>query len=123
MAMWHMFIGIVVFLMAITSAETGLVERFTILGLPHDQQTFIMNFTGLLILLSGVGVALRTRSRMVQVFIGIVISLLAMTSAEVKFTPLYLHRRQEAVITNFTGMLILLSGVAVCLVVILRRPY
>ncbi|XP_074324736.1 putative transmembrane ascorbate ferrireductase 3 [Apium graveolens] len=123
METWHMFIGIVIFLMAITSAETGLVERFTALGLSNDQPNLIMNFTGLLILLPGVGVALRTRSRMVQVLIGIVISLLAMTSAEtVKFTPLTLQRRQEAVIINFIGISILLFGVGVCVVVILRRP-
>ncbi|KAK1380666.1 putative ascorbate-specific transmembrane electron transporter 1 [Heracleum sosnowskyi] len=56
MAPYHMFFGIVIFLMAIISAETGLVERFIFLGLRRSQEALIMNFTGLLILLFGIAV-------------------------------------------------------------------
>ncbi|WOH07580.1 hypothetical protein DCAR_0727012 [Daucus carota subsp. sativus] len=121
---WHRFVSIFIFLMAIISAETGLVEKFNILGLPHDQEDSLMNITVLLILLSGVAVFLRTRLSKVQVISVIVIFLLATTSVEFKrFTPQDLLRRQEAVIMNFTGKMIQLFGVAVCLAVILPRPH
>lgn len=57
MAPYHVFFGIVIFLMAIISAETGLVERFIFLGLRRSQEALIMNFTGLLILLFGIAVS------------------------------------------------------------------
>ncbi|KAK1390134.1 hypothetical protein POM88_018312 [Heracleum sosnowskyi] len=120
----HMFMGIIIFLMAVVSAETGLAERFTFLGLPHNQDAPVMNFTVLLIILSGVAVSLRTRSRMEQVFVGIVIFFLATISAKIEVvvvTPLILRRREEAVIMNSTGILILLFGVAVCVAAILPR--
>ncbi|KAL1806917.1 hypothetical protein ACET3Z_029985 [Daucus carota] len=56
MAPYHVFFGIVIFLMAIISAETGLTERFIFLGLRRSQEALIMNFTGLLILLFGIAV-------------------------------------------------------------------
>ncbi|WOH07581.1 hypothetical protein DCAR_0727013 [Daucus carota subsp. sativus] len=116
----HMFFSVVVFLMAIISAETGLVERFTFLGLPHRQKDLIMSFTGHLILLSGAAVIVRTRSRMVQALVCTVIFLSAILSAEFEtVTHLTLRRRQEAAIINNTGILILLYGVAVCLALIL----
>lgn len=57
MAPYHVFFGIVIFLMAIVSAETGLAERFIFLGLRRGQEALIMNFTGLLILLFGIAVS------------------------------------------------------------------
>ena len=97
--------------MAIISAETGLVERFTFLGLPHRQKDLIMSFTGHLILLSGAAVIVRTRSRMVQALVCTVIFLSAILSAEFEaVTHLTLRRRQEAAIINNTGILILLYG-------------
>ncbi|KAF8389686.1 hypothetical protein HHK36_024205 [Tetracentron sinense] len=54
---WHYFAGMVIFLMAICTALTGLVERFTILGLSNDQG-LIVNFTGLMLLLFAIAVSL-----------------------------------------------------------------
>ncbi|KAK3001879.1 hypothetical protein RJ639_022308 [Escallonia herrerae] len=56
LAPWHIFLGIVIFLMAILSAETGLVERFIFLQLGRTQEALIVNFTGLLLFLFAVSV-------------------------------------------------------------------
>ncbi|KAL1807631.1 hypothetical protein ACET3Z_024621 [Daucus carota] len=104
--------------------QEAVPERRSGTGLPHDQEDSLMNITVLLILLSGVAVFLRTRLSKVQVISVIVIFLLATMSAEfIKVTPQDLLRRQEAVIMNFTGKMIQLFGIAVCLAVILPRPY
>ncbi|CAK9169925.1 unnamed protein product [Ilex paraguariensis] len=58
LAPWHVFFGIVIFFMAILSAETGLVEKFIFLKLQRGQEALIVNFTGLLILLFGISVGL-----------------------------------------------------------------
>ncbi|ESR61337.1 hypothetical protein CICLE_v10017511mg [Citrus x clementina] len=55
---WHSFFGLVIFFLAICTAETGLVQKFTFLGLFRDQEALIVNFTGLLILLFGISVGL-----------------------------------------------------------------
>ncbi|KAL6970060.1 hypothetical protein U1Q18_029766 [Sarracenia purpurea var. burkii] len=55
---WHSFFGIVIFFMAILSAEMGLAEKFTFLKLRHGQEALVMNFTGLLILLFAISVGL-----------------------------------------------------------------
>ncbi|KAL5553318.1 hypothetical protein UlMin_040719 [Ulmus minor] len=55
---WHTFGGIVIFLLAICTAETGLVQRFNDLGLGKSQEGLIVNFTGLLIFLFAVSVSL-----------------------------------------------------------------
>ncbi|PIA63905.1 hypothetical protein AQUCO_00201311v1 [Aquilegia coerulea] len=55
---WHWFLGMVIFLMGISTAEMGLVERFTFLHLQHGQEALLVNFTGLLILLFAVAVSL-----------------------------------------------------------------
>ncbi|KAM7484733.1 hypothetical protein LguiA_000742 [Lonicera macranthoides] len=55
---WHVFFGMVIFFMAVLTAETGLVERFLFLGLRRTQEALIVNFTGLLILLFGIAVGL-----------------------------------------------------------------
>ncbi|XAR65129.1 Ascorbate ferrireductase (transmembrane) [Bertholletia excelsa] len=58
LAPWHAFGGIVIFSMAIVSAETGLVEHFTFLNLGRSQEALIVNFTGVLILLFAISVGL-----------------------------------------------------------------
>ncbi|KAG8377321.1 hypothetical protein BUALT_Bualt08G0021100 [Buddleja alternifolia] len=58
LAPWHAVLGMVIFFMAILSAETGLVEKFIFLGLRTSQEALIVNFTGLLILLFAVSVGL-----------------------------------------------------------------
>ncbi|KAM7463377.1 hypothetical protein LguiA_031498 [Lonicera macranthoides] len=57
-APWHIFFGVVIFFMAILSAETGLVEKFIFLQLQRSQEALIVNFTGLLILLFAIAVSL-----------------------------------------------------------------
>ncbi|XP_051114540.1 probable ascorbate-specific transmembrane electron transporter 2 [Andrographis paniculata] len=54
---WHAVLGLVIFLMAIVTAETGLVERFHFLGLVRSQEALIVNFIGLLVLLFAIAVA------------------------------------------------------------------
>lgn len=61
-APWHIFGGIVIFLLAICSAITGLVEKFTFLKLQRTQEALIVNFTGLMIILFAVMVGLVTTS-------------------------------------------------------------
>ncbi|TXG57116.1 hypothetical protein EZV62_018429 [Acer yangbiense] len=60
-------------------------------------------------------------------FLGIVILFLAICTAEMgllqKFLQLGLFRNQEALIVNFTGLLILLFGISVGLTVVLPRSY
>ncbi|KAF9625300.1 hypothetical protein IFM89_020886 [Coptis chinensis] len=55
---WHWFLGMVIFLMAICTAETGLLEKFTFLGLEREKEALVINFIGLLILLFGITVSL-----------------------------------------------------------------
>ncbi|OVA03863.1 Cytochrome b561 [Macleaya cordata] len=55
---WHAFVGMVIFLMAICTAETGLLQKFILLGLVRGQEALIVNFTGLIILLFGIAVGL-----------------------------------------------------------------
>ncbi|GAA0147491.1 hypothetical protein Leryth_002922 [Lithospermum erythrorhizon] len=57
-ASWHVLFGILIFFMAIISAITGLVEKFTFLRLGRSQEGLIVNFTGLLLLLFGSSVLL-----------------------------------------------------------------
>ncbi|WCJ33668.1 Cytochrome b561/ferric reductase transmembrane protein family [Euphorbia peplus] len=52
---WHVFGGMFIFLLAISTALTGLIQRFN--GL-LNQLGLIMNFTGLLLVLFAVAVAL-----------------------------------------------------------------
>ncbi|KAL5070928.1 hypothetical protein RYX36_021815 [Vicia faba] len=55
---WHKFLGIVIFLLAVGTAETGLVEYFRLLQLFKSQEALIVNFTGLLLFLFAVFVSL-----------------------------------------------------------------
>ncbi|KAF4397238.1 hypothetical protein G4B88_009084 [Cannabis sativa] len=55
---WHTFFGMVIFLLAVCTAETGLLQRFITLGLGLNQEGLIVNFTGLLIFLFAVTVTL-----------------------------------------------------------------
>nr|GLL32842.1 probable ascorbate-specific transmembrane electron transporter 1 [Ipomoea trifida] len=58
-APWHALLGIIIFSMATIAALTGLTEKFIFLRLTnHSQEGLVINFTGLLILLYGISVAL-----------------------------------------------------------------
>ncbi|KAG9457336.1 hypothetical protein H6P81_001844 [Aristolochia fimbriata] len=57
-APWHTFMGVVIFLMAICTAEAGLTEAFIFLGLNHGKEAFVVNFTGIAVLLFGIAVTL-----------------------------------------------------------------
>nr|XP_043627090.1 probable ascorbate-specific transmembrane electron transporter 1 [Erigeron canadensis] len=57
-APWHIFFGVVIFLMAIVTAETGLTEKFIFLKLKLGQEALVVNFIGILILLYGIFVGL-----------------------------------------------------------------
>ncbi|XP_062150169.1 probable ascorbate-specific transmembrane electron transporter 1 [Alnus glutinosa] len=53
---WHTFVGMVIFLVAVVTAETGLA--LLIGSAPLNSEGYIMNFTGLLILLYAISVSL-----------------------------------------------------------------
>ncbi|KAL2347820.1 hypothetical protein Fmac_001820 [Flemingia macrophylla] len=55
---WHRFMGMVIFLLAVATAETGLVQYFEAVGLFRSQEALILNFTGLLLFLFAVFVSL-----------------------------------------------------------------
>jgi cytochrome b-561 len=55
---WHKFIGIVIFLLAVGTAETGLIQYSDFLYLFRNQEALIVNFTGLLLFLFSVFVGL-----------------------------------------------------------------
>ncbi|XP_021722631.1 probable ascorbate-specific transmembrane electron transporter 1 [Chenopodium quinoa] len=57
-APWHVFGGIVIFLLAICTAVMGLVEKFTFLKLQRTQEALVVNFTGLMIILFSIMVGL-----------------------------------------------------------------
>jgi len=55
---WHRFMGMAIFLLAVATAETGLVEYFQFLQLFRTQEALIINSTGLLLFLFAVFVTL-----------------------------------------------------------------
>ncbi|KAL1338827.1 hypothetical protein HN51_033408 [Arachis hypogaea] len=55
---WHRFIGMVIFLLSVGTALLGLTQYFQFLGLFRSQEALIVNFTGLLLFLFSVFVAL-----------------------------------------------------------------
>ncbi|XP_074274945.1 putative transmembrane ascorbate ferrireductase 3 [Silene latifolia] len=55
---WHVCFGRALLYMAICTAETGLMQIFTIMGLVDNREARLINFTGLLILLFGITVDL-----------------------------------------------------------------
>ncbi|TKY69200.1 Ascorbate-specific transmembrane electron transporter 1 [Spatholobus suberectus] len=55
---WHRFMGMVIFLLAVGTAETGLVEYFQFLGLFRSQEALMVNSTGFLLFLFVVFVSL-----------------------------------------------------------------
>ncbi|KAH7570827.1 hypothetical protein ACOSP7_019287 [Xanthoceras sorbifolium] len=55
---WHTLFGLVIFFLAICTAEMGLLQKFLKLGLFRNQEALIVNFTGLLIVLFGISVGL-----------------------------------------------------------------
>ncbi|XP_022775716.1 probable ascorbate-specific transmembrane electron transporter 1 [Durio zibethinus] len=57
-APWHIFGGLVIFFLAICTAEMGLLEEFLFLGLFRGQEALIVNFTGFLLILFAVAVGL-----------------------------------------------------------------
>lgn len=56
-APWHIFFGIVIFLMAICTAETGFA-RFIVPANDYPSEQFLVNFNALSILMFGVVVVL-----------------------------------------------------------------
>ena len=54
----HVIAGVTVFIMAVCTAEMGLVEKFFFVQLQKGKEAHIVNFTGLLIFLFGVTVVL-----------------------------------------------------------------
>ncbi|KAK1288647.1 putative ascorbate-specific transmembrane electron transporter 1 [Acorus calamus] len=57
MVPWHRSMGLFLFLMAVCTAETGLVEKATLSQLGPGVESCLMNFAGLAILLFGMAVA------------------------------------------------------------------
>ncbi|KAK6931696.1 Cytochrome b561/ferric reductase transmembrane [Dillenia turbinata] len=55
---WHVSLGRALLYMAVCAALTGLMEKFTFLGLQHQREAHLINFTGLAILLFGIVVDL-----------------------------------------------------------------
>lgn len=55
---WHIFGGLVIFFLAIATAEMGLLLKFLRLGLFRSQEALIVNFIGLLLFLFAVAVGL-----------------------------------------------------------------
>ncbi|RDX87860.1 putative ascorbate-specific transmembrane electron transporter 1 [Mucuna pruriens] len=55
---WHRFMGMVIFLLAVATAEAGLVQYFQYLGLFRSREALIVNSTGLLLFLFALFVAL-----------------------------------------------------------------
>ncbi|CAI0459279.1 unnamed protein product [Linum tenue] len=55
---WHIFVGSIIFLMAVGTALTGIVRQFAILGLGNDQEGHIVNSIGLLLVLFAATVGL-----------------------------------------------------------------
>ncbi|XP_043695480.1 probable transmembrane ascorbate ferrireductase 3 isoform X2 [Telopea speciosissima] len=61
-APWHIFFGRVLLYMAICTAESGLMQSSTLLGLQKSNESRLINFTGLAILLFGIAVDLTVAS-------------------------------------------------------------
>ncbi|KAH0455348.1 hypothetical protein IEQ34_015380 [Dendrobium chrysotoxum] len=55
---WHFFFGLVIFILAIISSATGIVRRFSLIGLHRGSETLVLNFTGIAIILYGITVIL-----------------------------------------------------------------
>ncbi|XP_028783256.1 probable ascorbate-specific transmembrane electron transporter 1 [Neltuma alba] len=55
---WHRLMGMVIFLLAVCTAETGLVQRFQYLKLGRSQEGLVLNFSALLLFLFAVTVGL-----------------------------------------------------------------
>ncbi|EXC05045.1 putative transmembrane ascorbate ferrireductase 3 [Morus notabilis] len=55
---WHIYAGMVIFVLAVCSTEMGLAQAFIFLGLGRSQEALIVNFTGLFIFLFAASVGL-----------------------------------------------------------------
>lgn len=52
-APWHIFFGLAIFLMAICTAETGLAKFVSAASIAYPNEVFVINFTGIAILMFG----------------------------------------------------------------------
>ncbi|KAI0499028.1 hypothetical protein KFK09_019928 [Dendrobium nobile] len=55
---WHFFFGLTIFILAIISSATGIVRRFSLIGLHRGSEALVLNFTGIAIILYGITVIL-----------------------------------------------------------------
>ncbi|KAL0908713.1 hypothetical protein M5K25_023219 [Dendrobium thyrsiflorum] len=55
---WHAFLGLTIFILAIFTSGTGLIERFRFLQLLKGREALLLNFTGIAIVLFGLSVVL-----------------------------------------------------------------
>ncbi|GMN38362.1 hypothetical protein TIFTF001_007589 [Ficus carica] len=55
---WHIYAGMVIFVLAVCSTEIGLAQAFISLGLGRTQEALIVNFTGLFVFLFAASVGL-----------------------------------------------------------------
>lgn len=55
---WHVFNGLLIFLLATCAAQTGLVEEATFSNLVVGTQARLINFTGIFVILYGIAVSL-----------------------------------------------------------------
>lgn len=56
---WHVVGGTLLFLLAVSTAFVGLGEKFIFMKLEREQEALVINFTGLLLLLFAVTVAIK----------------------------------------------------------------
>ncbi|KAK8931080.1 putative ascorbate-specific transmembrane electron transporter 1 [Platanthera zijinensis] len=55
---WHAFFGVVIFILAVFTSGTGLIQRFRFLNLLTGSEALVLNFTGIAIVLFGIFVVL-----------------------------------------------------------------
>ncbi|KAI0494919.1 hypothetical protein KFK09_025065 [Dendrobium nobile] len=55
---WHVFLGLTIFILAIFTSGTGLIQRFRFLQLLRGREAFMLNFIGIDIVLFGISVVL-----------------------------------------------------------------
>ncbi|PKU70796.1 ascorbate-specific transmembrane electron transporter 2-like [Dendrobium catenatum] len=55
---WHAFLGLTIFMLAIFTSGTGLIQRFRFLELMKGREALLLNFTGIAIVLFGISVVL-----------------------------------------------------------------
>ncbi|XP_020582910.1 probable ascorbate-specific transmembrane electron transporter 1 [Phalaenopsis equestris] len=55
---WHAFFGLVIFILAVFTSGTGLIQRFRFLNLLKEREAYVLNFTGIAIILFGIAVVM-----------------------------------------------------------------